>query len=471
MRRISILSAALLAFAGSVSAAMTFVHPGTLDGKAELDYVKTKVAAKAAPYLFEFQTMKNNEGGLGKAPAPQTTFDANTGNADAARDDARRAYGNALAWYLTDSAVYATQAVAYLNAWSGLQSITANNDQNRLVAGWIGSLWGPAADLMLGYPGWSAADVEKFRAMFKRVFYPLLNTASTWNGNVDLHQTSAMMAISVFNEDETEFNLGLARLAARVPAYFYLKSDGALPAGIAGDNGNVAAFWSNPVQWIDGLTQETCRDNNHHAQFGMSGALGAMETAWHQGVDVYTTYQTRMVAVMELMALQCTSGSMQGTCASNTTTGDVYDTWEIGYNHFHTRKGQAMPNTLAMITGKVRSYQSNPGSWNIFYETLTHADIIYSNAAVISAGPKREQQPVLLLRNGRGELRADKSGSYEIATLGLDGSLLNRTIVQMAAGVSRSVSLGVDRAPAGVYLVRGRGVSGKGGVLLRYMVP
>ena len=45
---------------------------------------------------------------------------------------------------------------------------------------------------------------------------------------------------------------------------------------IAGDNGNVTAFWSNPTQWVDGLTQETCRDNNHHAQFGMSGALGAM---------------------------------------------------------------------------------------------------------------------------------------------------------------------------------------------------
>ena len=65
-------------------------------------------------------------------------------------------------------------------------------------------------------------------------------------------------------------------MAARVPAYFYLKSDGTLPARIAGDNGNVTAFWSNPTQWVDGLTQETCRDNNHHAQFGMSGALGAM---------------------------------------------------------------------------------------------------------------------------------------------------------------------------------------------------
>ena len=352
-----------------------WVHPGTLDGKAELDYVKTQLAAGAEPYKRQMNSLKNIER-LTQAPTPQTSIDANSGGADAARDDARRAYGNALAWYLTGDDASGKQAVVYFNAWSGLQGITATNDQNKLVAGWIGSLWAPAADLMLGYPGWDAADIEKFRAMFKRAFYPVLNSASTWNGNVDLHQICAMMAISVFNEDRAEFDMGLSRLATRVPAYFFLAADGT-PPSIAGDGGDVKKFWSNPTQWVDGLTQETCRDNNHHAQFGMSGALGAMETAWHQGEDVYSKYQTRMVAVMELMGLQSSSGSMQGTCSNNTTSGDVYDTWEIGYNHYHTRKGVAMRNTWAMISPKVRAYESNPGSWNIFYETLTHADIKY----------------------------------------------------------------------------------------------
>jgi hypothetical protein len=128
---------------------------------------------------------------------------------------------------------------------------------------------------------------------------------------------------------------------------------------------------------VDGLTQETCRDNNHHAQFGLSGAVGAMETAWHQGVDVYATYQPRILAAMELMGLQCSSGSMQGTCSNDVTSTDVCDTWEIGYNHYHTRLGLDMPNTWTMITTKVRAAVINPGSWNVFYETLTHADIMY----------------------------------------------------------------------------------------------
>ena len=48
--------------------------------------------------------------------------------------------------------------------------------------------------------------------MFKRAFYPQLNTASSWNGNVDLTQIDAMMSIAVFNEDDAEFNEGLRRL-------------------------------------------------------------------------------------------------------------------------------------------------------------------------------------------------------------------------------------------------------------------
>lgn len=452
---------AITAFAASASA-RSWVHPGTLDGKVELDYAKTQLAAKAQPYTFEFTTMKNNEGGLSKAPSPQTTIDANSGAAEAARDDARRTYGNALAWCLTGDTTYARQSVAYLNAWSGLQSITARDEQNRLVAGWIGSLFGPAADLMLGFSGWQATDIENFRAMFKRAFYPVLNTASTWNGNVDLHQICAMMAIAVFCEDSSEFNLGLTRLAARVPSYFFLTSDGRPPA-IAGDGGNYQSFWSNPTKWVDGLTQETCRDNNHHAQFAMSAALGAMETAWHQGVDVYTTYQTRMVAALELMGLQCSSGQMQNTCANNSTSGDVYDTWEIGYNHYHNRKGIALPNAWAMISKKVRSADSNPGSWNIFYESLTHADIPY-------AIPVRKEKPSIrsshtghsfsTSRNGMIRLGSGQSGDFQIRTLALNGSVVNQTTVHLAAGECRQVWLGVNPALSGIYMIQVRSAAG-----------
>jgi len=345
-----------------------------------------------------------------------------------------------------------------LNAWSILQSITATDQQKLLQGGWIGSLFGPAADLMLTYPGWAPADIENFRAMLKRAFYPVLNTASTWNGNVDLHQISAMMSIAVFNEDETEFNLGLTRLAARIPKYFYLTSE-PQPS---------ATVWSSPTLWVDGLTQETCRDNNHHAQFGLSGAIGAMETAWHQGVDVYSTYQSRMVAAMELMGLQSSSGDMQGTCANNVTSGDVYDTWEIGYNHYHSRQNIAMPNTWKMISENVRSTMSNGGSWSIFYETLTHADIDYNGVAMLST-PHIQKAPLVIVRHGTILIHSASTAQYEITITAMNGSTHSLDKIALSAGSTQEYSLGLEHAHSGIYLIRIHSESGI--TVLKYIKP
>jgi hypothetical protein len=183
-----------------------------------------------------------------------------------------------------------------------------------------------------------------------------------------------MMSIAVFNEDEEEFKKGLDRLKSRNSAYFYLTSDGARPRPIAGDGGNPQAFWFNPTRWIDGLTQETCRDNGHHSQYALGSALHAAEVAWHQGVDVYTENRERYTAAMELLATQLLTGSMQGTCGNDTSTPDRYDTWEVGYNHYHNRCGVALPNTRKLIVEQVRP-RAQRATWNLVYETLTHADL------------------------------------------------------------------------------------------------
>ena len=79
-------------------------------------------------------------------------------------------------------------AIDVLNAWSEFQGFTGGSDQDKLQAGWIGALFGPAAEIMRGYSGWDADDIAKLQVMFERAFYPQLNTASRWNGNVDLTQ-------------------------------------------------------------------------------------------------------------------------------------------------------------------------------------------------------------------------------------------------------------------------------------------
>ena len=340
-----------------------FVHPGALNNQADLDFTKVQIAAGKDPWARVFNEMKLSALRSNRTTAPTTET--------AQKLDGRRAYANALAWIYTGEVPYAENAIGILNVWGKtFTGYSPVEGQNLLVAGWTGSLLGPAAELMRDYPGWVPADKALVQTMFREKFYPALNTMSTWNGNVDLTQIDAMLSIAVFNDDEAEFNLGLQRLEARLPAYFYLKSDGGVPS-IAGDGGNVNKFWSNPTLWVDGLTQETCRDNDHHGQYGMASALHAAEVAWNQGVDVYAQDAERFTATLELMAAQLLSGKMQGTCVNNVTTTDLYDTWEIGYNHYHNRMGMNLPNTYKLITTQVR--QRGMNDWNIFYETLTHA--------------------------------------------------------------------------------------------------
>ncbi|MBP9932268.1 MAG: T9SS type A sorting domain-containing protein [Chitinophagaceae bacterium] len=355
---------------GIVSAQIkrTFLHPGAMNGQQDLDLVKAKIAAGEQPWLGAFNQVKTKAKGGTNA---LKTINSNNNDANISKNDAIKTYANALVWYYTDQEVYAQQAIALLNAWTILEGFNAGSDQDKLQAGWIGALFGPAAEIMREYAGWKHEDMEKVQAMFRRAYYPQLKTVSTWNGNVDLTQIDALLNIAVFCEDEAEFNLGIERLRKRNPAYFYMETDAAGSRNYGGSN--FTGSWYSPKLLIEGLTQETCRDNNHHAQYAMASALHAAEVAWNQGVDVYTENTERYTAVMELMATQTLTGTMQGTCADNVTTKDLLDTWEVGYNHYHNRKGLSLPNTERLLKEKVRS--QGWSDWNVFHETLTHGEI------------------------------------------------------------------------------------------------
>jgi hypothetical protein len=370
MKTTIVVAAWMLMATMTATAQMLFVHPGALNEKKELDCVKSLIGAGAEPYLSAFhQIMPLAVGGAHALLYVNSSSDE---DANISKFDARKAYANALVWYFTDEDIYAQQAITVLNAWSVLQGFNAGSDQDKLQAGWIGALLAPAAEIMRGYSGWKPVDRGNLQTMFKRAFYPALNTPSSWNGNVDLTQIEAMMSIAVFNEDQNEFNMAVERFNKRVPAYFYQISDGGITS-ISGDGNNIPHFWSNPTVWVDGLTQETCRDNNHHAQYALAAALHAAEVAWHQGVDLYSSHTKRFTDAMELMAKQINSGDMQGICNNNSATTDVFDTWEIGYNHYHFRKGIQLPNTEQILLEKVRNYGAS--DWNIFFETLTHANV------------------------------------------------------------------------------------------------
>lgn len=368
---IALLSGLLLSACSAFS--MSFVHPGAIDSLEELNYVKTKLAEGAQPWSSEFERLAKSTLAT-REPHGLVHLNAQNEDARISQADASAAYTQALLWYYSGEETYAKRAIAILEAWTGLEAFTSGSDQDRLQAAWLGATFAPAAEIMRLHPAWSKEEQAKLQAMFKKAFYPQLNTASTWNGNVDLTQIDAMLSIAVFNEDEAEFLLGLSRLKIRVPAYFYLRSDGPTPQAIAGDWGDTNKFWFHPTEWVDGLMQESCRDNGHHVQFALGSALHAAETAWHQGIDLYTENQERFAAAMELLATQLLKGSMQGLSSTDEVTPNRFDTWEIGYNHYHTRAGLALPMTRRLLLEQIRPHAER-ASCNLHYETLTHAEL------------------------------------------------------------------------------------------------
>lgn len=354
------------------AAPRTFIHPGGINSKAELDFVRDRIRAGAQPWKDELDRLKSSVDAV-RGEHALRQVDSRGPDADVSRDDATAAYAQSLLWYFTGDEIFAKRALSILNAWSDFEGFTAGTDQDCLQAGWVGTLFASAAEIMRGHARWSVQEVEKFQNMFRRAFYPSLMTASQWNGNVDLTQINALAAIAVFNDDSAAFHAALDRLKSRSIAYFYLESDGAPPA-ISGDGGDPKRFWSYPNRWPSGLTQETCRDNGHHTQFAIGSALHTAEIAWHQGVDVYAIHRDRYIAAMELLAGQLRSGSMKGVSNHDSPTSSRFDAWEIGYHHYHHRMGIPLPETGKLITEQIRP-RAPRAVCNLAFDMLTHADL------------------------------------------------------------------------------------------------
>ena len=402
--------------------ARDWIHPGTFNTQEDYDLIKSRIDNGEDPWKGELRDMNysiysewDSEG--------LDSLDSKSDDANSSKTDAIAAYANAVMWKLIGKDKYADYGIALLNNWAKLQAFTGGDDQDKLQAGWIGGTFGAAADILSTYEAWTESEQDSVKAMFKRAFYPQLEVMSTWNGNVDLTQIEAMFAISIFNEDSTLFNLAVERWKTRSKAYFYLTSDGDLPPKIAGSGSSVKAFWSLPVKWVDGLSQETCRDNGHHAQFALAAAIGGAEMAYNQGVDLYSLEQERYVAAIELLAKQLLTNDMEGVCKNADVTYTRLNTFEIAYNHYSGRMGLDLPNTAALILKDVRT-DSDRANWNVVYETLTHGGLDGEPISPIIQSQKGIHLNIELTQTGRLNIDGVNSNEAQITVFDLSGNVL-----------------------------------------------
>ena len=412
----------------------SFVHPGILMSEAQLLYVKSQIAAGAEPWTSALAAAKKSSfaatSPTGKPPAHiccGTVSKPDVG-CNQEKTDAETAYTDALLWYLspTGGDVYGKAAIGILNNYASVvpdhvattatctdaKGNTGTSFNTRLQSGWAGAVFPRAAEIMRGYAGSPSLDIAGFKAMLSKSYVPnLVAGAGDSPGNWELSITEALLQIGVFLDDDDIFNQGLVMWRRRVPAYFYLTSDGPaglLPSSVPGPLGpigvatqacitpdwcpNTPDIWLGPKAYGNGISQETCRDLSH-VQYGLGALINGAETARIQGVDLYGEEQARIVSGLELTATYlnnvnygAAAGPDPGCSITDPYQGGPLDmsavgylergtppapTWEIALNHYGAT---LLPHTAALVA-KIRPTGADH---HMNWETLTHGDIVKS---------------------------------------------------------------------------------------------
>jgi len=388
MRRRALLAAftALVAVVGAFgvrivtadAAPITFSHPGVLVSRAQLDFVKGRVAAGAQPWLAAYnQMMASSYASLSRTPKPRATVECgsysnpNYGCTDE-REDAIAAYTDALAWYLTGNAAYAQKSIALMDAWSAtIQNHTNSNAP--LQTGWAGSVWPRAAEIIkYTYSSWP--NQARFATMLRNVYLPVVIVGSSSNGNWELSMMEAAVGISVFLDDKASYDRAITRFKARAAAYIYISADGAQPkyppVGSVDTPSELISYWQGQSTFVDGLAQETCRDFTHTG-YGISAISHVAETTRIQGEDLWPSLQERMRQALGFHTKFENGTAVPSNICGGTVTKGLGPVTEVAFNALHNRLGIAMTNSQ-QYTESHRPQGTN----NLFvaWETLTHAN-------------------------------------------------------------------------------------------------
>lgn len=381
----TVLAAVLIAPASAVkdtaqqaAAPSNFTHPGVLVSRPQLDFVKARVNAGAQPWKSAYdQMLASKYGSLSRTAKPRAVVECgsysnpNYGCTDE-REDAIAAYTLALAWYIGGDSRYAKKSVEIMDAWSAVIKDHTNSNAP-LQTGWAGSSWPRAAEIVkYTYSSWPNSG--RFGTMLRNVYLPKVINGSHSNGNWELSMMEAAIGIAVFLEDRGAYDKAVAKVRGRVPAYIYLTSDGSLPKTAPGSGldtrDEIIKYWQGQSTFMNGLSQETCRDLTHTG-YGLSAISHIAETSRIQGQDLYPEIADRLRHALGLHAKYQLGEPVPGNLCHGSLKDKLGPVTEVAFNALHNRMGFGMSNTQ-----RLTEQQRPAGSNNLFvaWETLTHAN-------------------------------------------------------------------------------------------------
>jgi hypothetical protein len=179
--------------AAAQKAERPIVHPGILQTRADLEFMKAKINAGEEPWRSAWNVFVHVTRGA---------YAAGQRGGVELSESATVANNHVMQWYVTRDEAHARKAIEIFDAWSGTLADFFENDA-MLLAGWTGGEFCNAAEILRStYPGWSAQSQEQFKRMLLTVYVPLLRMFyPEANGNWDAAIMYTLLAIGVFCED------------------------------------------------------------------------------------------------------------------------------------------------------------------------------------------------------------------------------------------------------------------------------
>lgn len=375
-----------------VRSSLTFTHPGILSGSTQLNWMAAQVNAGLSPWYEAYA--KASASALGSPSyTPQALATVDTGvsaQQSALVTDSQAAYTQALLWTITRNAVYADNAIKIMNAWASTMTGGITGSNARPAAVWTGDVWPRAAEIIRssyldasGNSLWGATGIAAFKSFLNTFYMPTVAAGfpyGNYGGNLHASAAAAAMNIGVFNDDASTFLKGIAMWRTTLPAYIYMRTDGANPVppvNWTAANSTAAkllTLWYSQSANLDGLSQETCRDLGH-VHWGLGALANGAETAYLQGFNLYaestlgTANTTRFQQGLEFNATYQNGATVPSTlCSGSITMGSSVATGELAYNALVYRWSLSLPQLSAYLTAR----RPTGASYHMNWETLTH---------------------------------------------------------------------------------------------------
>ncbi len=305
------------------------VHPGILQTRADLEFMKAKIKAGEEPWKSAWQIWLDSLiASLDFTPKPYVhvirgAYDAGERGGRELQESASAAENHVMQWYVSENEAHARKAIEIFDAWSRTLADFFENDA-MLLAGWTGGQFCNAAEILRAtYPGWSAASQEQFKRMLLTVYVPLLRMFyPEANGNWDAAIMYTLLAIGVYCEDRS--------LMESVYRHF---RTGLVNSGIT------------HYVYPSGQCEETCRDQGH-TQLGLGFLVNTCVVAWNQGVDLFAEADNRLALGIEYTARYNLGEDVPvyGRIGAG-SRGRFSDIYHTVLQHYRYEKQMAMPYT------------------------------------------------------------------------------------------------------------------------------